>query len=187
MLTNNVFHLQISMRPDERKPLMLYTDATGTGRMGYALFNPHGHLLSWSMLKPPPLVASMLHKRKTQVTAWESIAPLWALLQESQRLRGQYVFVFVDNVGAQYILSKGASKVGDINAVCAAFWIVVARGNLKVNVLRVSSKENPADAPSRGRPPQGVRVGESAISQFLPCDVMQSGQLIRDVVPRELL
>ena len=82
---------------------MLYTDATGGGRMGYALYDPAGHLLSWSMLKSPPLVSALLHKRKTQVTAWESIAPLWALMQEAKCLQGQHVLVFVDNVGAQYV------------------------------------------------------------------------------------
>ena len=91
------FHHQITLGPDTRHPWLLYTDATGKGYMGYTLYDSRGRLQAWSALRRPPLCAAGVKPRKNQVTAWETIAPAWALLQERRRLQGQRIHVFVDN------------------------------------------------------------------------------------------
>ena len=187
MLSNHAFHLQVKLTYDERRPILMYTDATGNGRMGYACYGSNGILMCWSMLRAPPLVGAILRRRKTQVTAWETIAPLWALFQEAHRVRQQHIWLFVDNVGAQFVLQKGASKVCDINAVCAAFWLLVARLDCKVDVIRLKSIENPAGAPSRGLPPHGVYVSGRRVEPVVPRDSTLSGADLRALMPTELL
>ena len=98
-----------------------------------------------------------------------------------------YVLLFVDNIGAQFVLEKGASKVCDINAVCAAFWLLVCRLCSKVEVIRVASKENPADAPSRGRPPHGAVMCRKKILPTGPSRTVLSGADLYALLPNELL
>ena len=148
--------------------MSVYTDATGKGMMGYCIYDVQGNLLSWSILKRPLLCEALLSPRKNQVTAWETIAPLWACMQEAKRLQDQHVILFIDNVAAQFALSKGASKAADINSFCAAFWILLARFNIDTTIVRVPSKENPADGPSRGCQPPGC---EDAMSFVHPVSV----------------
>ena len=159
-----------------------------TKQMGYAVYNHTGSLMSWSSIRPPPLCAAALLPRKTQVTAWESVAPLRALLQEEQLIRGQRLQFFVDNVGAQFALTKGSSTVDDIKGFCAAFWVQVARLDLTVQIFRVSSKANPADAPSRGSCPYGAaKAGEhGTVLASVPPPAFKSGVALRDAVPAEL-
>ena len=122
------------------------------------------------------------------MTAWETIAPVWALLQERKRFQGQRIHVFVDNVGAQFALAKGSSKVDDINGFCAAFWILAAQLRADVQFFRVSSKANPADAPSRGGRPLGAMTRRDAdvVVGTAPPRAVVSGAALRDVVPDEL-
>ena len=186
MLQHQAFDMKVKLQPDQRKPVLLYTDATGKGRMGYAMYDCDGVLRTWSMIKTPLLCAAALHKRKTQVTAWETIAPVWALLQESTNLAGKVVWVFVDNVGAEFVLRKGSSKVDDINGYCAAFWILAVQNNVDVRVFRVPSKENPADAPSRGFSPFGATPGNRASTFVAPTEGFLSGAQLLEVVPHAL-
>ena len=137
------------------------------------------------MLKRPLLCESLLLKRRTQVTAWETIAPIWALLQERETLSGQRVFLFVDNTAAQFALSKGSSKAADLNSFCAAFWLNAARHNVSITILRVPSKENPADAPSRGLRPHGYQSFGTVVQPVQPNAVFVSGEFLRKAVPPE--
>lgn len=58
------------------------------------------------------------------------------------------MWLFVDNVGAECAIRKG-STVADMNGVCAAIWKVAYRMGITLEVFRVPSKQNAADAPSR--------------------------------------
>ena len=115
-----------------------------------------------------------------------TIAPVCAVLQESALFRGQKVILFKDNVGAEHVLGKGSSNVDDINRYCAAFWLLVAWHTVSVKVFRVPSKENPADALSRGEVPFS-HDREDVMSFFTePSELVQSGSSLRELVPREL-
>ena len=53
-------------------------------------------------------------------------------------------------------LRKGSSKAVDINAFVLGTWLLCFELNIELSLSRVSSKENLADAPSRGHPPLGA-------------------------------
>ena len=109
------------------------------------------------------------------------------MFQETENVAGKRVFLFVDNIAAQFVLEKGASKVSDINAVCAGFWLLVARLYLSVEVIRVTSKENPADAPSRGKPPHGASIHRPKLASVMPQRTVLSGADLLALLPPELL
>ena len=158
--------------------VVLYTDAMGSGSLGYALFDESCRPSAWSMMKAPPSIKSGLCKRKTQLTAWETFAPLWAIMQETDRLRGRRVHLYVDNRGAECAIRKGASRVEDINAFVLGIWLQCFDLTLELTVFRVPSKENPADAPSRGVPP----VGASDAPAEIALDFFWKGEVLDTAV-----
>ena len=100
------------------------------------------------MQTPQPEIRAGLCPRKTQVTAWDAFAQ-----QESERLRGRRLHLYVDNRGAECSLRKGSSRADDINTFVLAVWLRCFEFDVELTVFRVPSKENAADAPSRGVPP----------------------------------
>lgn len=49
MLRGDAFRLKMYLHPDRRLPILVYTDATGRGSMGYCIYNSDRLLCSWSM------------------------------------------------------------------------------------------------------------------------------------------
>ena len=182
MLTAGTFYKEIALGDDPRKPCLLYTDATGKGSMGYALYSSDGNIIAWSQLIRPPLCAALLKPRKNQVTAWETLAPVWAVSQEAERLKRRKVHIFIDNEGARFALEKGSSTVDDINGFCGALWALVSQLRAEVTIFRVPTKENAADAPSRGKRPHGAATCPNTKASVS----MASGEDLRSLVPIEL-
>ena len=85
--------------------------------------------------------------------AAELYGPLWAVASLLPELRNRDLWVLVDNTAAESILRRGSSAHEDLNMIVGSFWLLACRQNLRVDVLRVPTKENPADPPSRGRAP----------------------------------
>ena len=72
------------------------------------------------------------------------------LLREAARFRRRTVVWYVDNTAAEGALKKGYSGSRFMTAIVAEFWDICIRNNIAVWIDRVPSKENIADAPSRG-------------------------------------
>ena len=89
-----------------------------------------------------------LEARPTQITAFELLAPLWAL-QNLNDVRSAQLDLYIDNSSAEHILRKGSSGSLDPNDFAEQFWTLASTRNLSVRVFRVASKLNVADAASR--------------------------------------
>ncbi len=87
-------------------PAVLFTDATGHGKVGAAVHDTDGKLLAWSDADAPEGFATLLLPRKSQVTPWELIAVTWATRLFESMLRDRLVHIHVDNTAAECILEK---------------------------------------------------------------------------------
>ena len=59
------------------------------------------------------------------------------------------VVVYCDNVAAEHNVRKGSAKTFDHTCLVHAIWTHAMKQNLGLHVVRVPTKENPADDPSR--------------------------------------
>ena len=60
------------------------------------------------------------------------------------------VIIYIDNDGVVGALLAGAGAAPDANMLNADFWLRAAQHNIAIQLWRVESKANVADAPSRG-------------------------------------
>ena len=154
----NTSDLQVSLphKRQSREKFILYTDATGNGSLGFALYDHKGQCTSWAPGSTPSWLNRRLKTRKNQVNAHELIAPLWAAEALMPDLKGAHVDLYIDNTAAEGIIKKGASKHPDLNSIAGTLWLLAADLALSLRVCRVPSDLNPADPPSRGREPPGA-------------------------------
>ena len=152
-LTTHNLHRAMPLRPSPKPVLLVYTDATGGGSLGYAVYDVAGRCLTWGADTTDQSIAAQLHERQTQVNAHETIAALWAVCTLQHLLPDHQIHLYIDNTTAESILRSGYSTVSDLNHLAAAFWLIAAAHQADIHIIRVPSKSNPADAPSRGEPP----------------------------------
>jgi len=89
-------------------------------------------------------------KRSRNVIAWyEFAAVLWAITVLGESLKKQTVFFFIDNEVVRIIRMKNYSRHAGLAVGCQIFWNHCARLQIDPIFLRVASKLNPADEPSR--------------------------------------
>ena len=93
----------------------------------------------------------------------EAIAPLWAIWQERGRLQEAQVHLYVDDIGAQFVVAKGLSSVGDTSAFAAALWMMISKLGIELEGFRVTTKESPADTP----PETAAQLGQRISLQYL--------------------
>ena len=152
-MTTADLHRIINLNLPVPPPLVIYTDAEGSGRLGYAVYH-NGKLLRWGTSKVTDKVKDHLLPRLTQINAFEVIAAIWAIMNCIDLLANHAVQVYIDNTTAQAILAKETLSAPDLGTITGHFWQWAAGHRLRLEWFRVASKASPADAPSRsGRPP----------------------------------
>ena len=103
----------------------------------------------FSIAKVPHEWKEKLTLRKTQINAYEQAAVLLALGTFPDLLRGQRVLFFIDSNAALGTVLKGHNRRDDLNLFAGTTWHILADLHIEAHFLRVPSKQNPADAPSR--------------------------------------
>ncbi len=164
-LTTQDLHRLIHLNSPQRPVLLVYTDATGSGDLGFATYKNTTHCHDWAATSTPPALNDLLLPRETQVNAHETIAAFWAVANLMPVLPHVQIHLFIDNTTAQAILTNGTSSATDLNHLAAAFWLMAAANDADILIFRVASKANPADAPSRGQRPPGA-TGPPCVDTF---------------------
>ena len=132
-------------------PWVVYSDAEGRGGVGVFVATGSGY--TWFPAVVPKSVKRLLRRRLTQIHLLEAIA-VWVALASLRRLgECKRVVFFIDNQSALGALKKGRSSVSDLNAVVGLVHRELRRLGIEATFLRVPSKLNIADWPSRGRSP----------------------------------
>ena len=139
------------------QPLLLYTDAEGSGSIAGVLISDSSSL--WFSAMVPASVTSVLVPRKTQIYMFEILAMLAALIIFKSAVSGHAVVGWIDNQGALGAISKGSSRSPDAHAAVSYLWASLLVDVVAVKFFWVPSKLNISDAPSRGQAPlMGTQV-----------------------------
>ena len=135
------------MRP-KRERCILYTDATGQGRMAWVIHCPG--LKAWAAADVPAAAKQWAIYRKNQIGTWELMAALCALKFLLKYLQGDFeILAFVDNKSALGALLRGCSRQFDWNELIGELWFSVAQRGHFLHLWHVPSHLNLADAPTR--------------------------------------
>ena len=73
LLQTTAYRRTAPLQEATRPAIVIYTDATGDGRIGSAIYR-NGELLNWSASKVPPELDDVIHQRQTQVNLYELYA-----------------------------------------------------------------------------------------------------------------
>ncbi len=144
---------RIGLGPPSRPPVVVYTDAEGSGGVGFVIIDCASDWRGCGSATVGDAWARTLLSRRTQIVPFEVAAVLVALLSCTERVQGRRLVVWVDNSAARAVLKSGRSRKSDLNALAAVFHRILADANASARVEWVPSRLNPADPPSRGRPP----------------------------------
>ena len=68
VLRSGSFERDISVDREEMQPLLLYTDATGNGGLGYAMYDSEAKLRAWSSIRAPAGMKAPLRVAARRVT-----------------------------------------------------------------------------------------------------------------------
>ena len=141
---------EYTAKPD----VLVFTDAEGNGGAGAIVYPmrprrgaPRAY---YTASRVPVKWQSNLLGRKTQINVYEQAAVLLALGTFPDLLRGKRVVFYIDSMSALGTIVKGHSRRDDLNLYAGTTWHLLARYGVTPHFLRVPSKQNPADDPSRG-------------------------------------
>ena len=138
----------VPVQQPERRRCILYTDATGKGRMAWVIQAPG--FKAWAAADVPAAAKRWALQRKNQIGTWELMAAICALKLVLARLQGDFeILAFVDNTSALGALLRGCSRQADWNELIGELWFSVARRGHYLHLWHVPSHLNLADAPTR--------------------------------------
>ena len=140
-----------------RSPVIVYTDAMWASRAGYAgivIFDPDHSDTGWPRVRyasapVPELIIGQLDEREQQIGVLEALAAAAAYSSAPDQLRGRDVVHFIDNTGAMFGLSRGASRDYDTSRMAHVFQVLAAALSCRVWFEYVPSGANISDLPSR--------------------------------------
>ena len=118
--------------------------------MSAILFDPtvQGLCWFWSRLRVPEVIwDELLVRHDEQIGYQEFLAVLLGL--STWDLSKSIVSVFIDNIGVQCAIMRGSSSLPEINIAVGKLHFVNASLNRGVWTIRVESKANIADGPTR--------------------------------------
>ena len=124
------------------KSWIIYTDASEFGLGGVAMYVVKGQVKNCKQFQ-----IAVDHGQDTDIAISEGVAYRTALKGLAEENASNVIFV--DNASLQGSLTKGRSKNATVNTLVGDSWLDACKKSLEVWVERVSSADNPADAPSR--------------------------------------
>ena len=124
-----------SLMPISQDPLIIYTDAEGSGGMGAVLVSSTPAWLAGHVDKS---LRPLLHHRKTHIFVYEALAAFLSAVIFN--LAGQRVLFFVGNTSALGALRKGSSSSWDVQCVVDLFWDLAASRHMEIFFRYVPSK-----------------------------------------------
>ena len=133
----------------------IYSDACTTdgGMAAIALFpRPSGEFQGQLKGKAEDLLLNSL-AATNEIFGLGLFAMVSSVISLGEQLRGKKIILFSANNAASGAMIKASSRVQIILAITERFWQRVAHLAASCWVERVSSEANPADAPSRDKPP----------------------------------
>jgi len=138
------------LSPHLRPCCTMWTDASGVTRGLAAVIRTRGRFFYTARRTPDEVWNQLLPRRDHQIGVQETLAIVLGLYTFLEFLRGALVVCFCDNDGVKASMSRGASVCPESSAMVGVLWMLAARERIGLYIVRVESKANIADAPSRG-------------------------------------
>ena len=127
----------------------LWTDAAGESRWLAAVVRANGAWF-WTRSRVPPEVwAQFTPGGDAQIGMQELLAVALGYYTFSDMLAGLHVFSFIDNTAVLFNLLHGGASAEDINMSVGKMWLDFAHYKIAFYGVRVESKANVADGPTR--------------------------------------
>ena len=160
LVADSSAHTTILMKEPSSPPVAVFTDADGKGGIGAVLIMESLTDAVSAFSSVPVDMRQRLQRRKTQITAFELLAPVAAVETWKERLTGRRVVFFIDNDAALHVLRKGCSRRRELNLIVFAIHSLFKKYKITAYFSRVPSAHNCSDPVSRGSDaPLGAREG----------------------------
>ena len=154
-----------------RQLITIWTDASGASRgLGAVVRIIKNDSIDWSYTDTtlPEAIWTQLLDRSDHQIAYQEFAAV-ALAFASWNLKDTMVVVHIDNNTVLHSILKGSAKINqELNIAIGKMWLDCAKNNMALHFLRVESKANVADDPSRGRFDILVDLGAKRVEPILP-------------------
>ena len=132
-----------------RRHSIIWTDAAGASRWIAAVLFVDGKWLWTRMIVPESVWDCFLTRKDDQIGMQELLAIPLAFETFSSVVEGTLCTIFVDNNGVLGGLIKGSCMAADLNQSIGNLWLDIARLQIGLHAVRVESKANIADGPTR--------------------------------------
>ena len=133
----------------ERKAVRAWTDAAGASRWVAAVIHTSGGFLWTRARLPDALWDQFLPREDEQIGSQELMAvPLLAATFQDY-LQGATLTLAIDNSGVVGNVIKGVGSASDHNAAIAKIWLNFAAAGVSPWIIKVETKCNLADGPTR--------------------------------------
>ena len=132
-----------------RKQSIIWTDAAGASRWIAAVIFIDKKWFWTRMIVPENVWNCFLARDDDQIGMQELLAIPLAFETFSSLVQGTLCTIFVDNNGVLGGLIRGSCMAADLNQAIGSVWLDIARLQIGLHAVRVESKANIADGPTR--------------------------------------
>ena len=115
--------------------------------------------------------------------ALEMLAVLLGTATFKDMLKKENVKVWIDNKSGEGAFEKGNARSYARNLMAHAFWLGAARNQMNIQMMRVASKQNIADEPSRSELGSMIVLGAEWVDPIIPDVVWESTKWENEMVP----
>ena len=156
----------------QQNHIVTWADASGEGRKIAAVaWNAETDEMqhTW-MVVPQELLQAFLPRNDHEIQAQELLGVLLAFATFSHLITNNYWTVYCDNQAVlnQVLNGCAGASAGDLNAICGHLWLDIVKANAALNIVRVESKANIADGPTRDRFQLLEELGSLLVTPVLP-------------------
>ena len=129
--------------------MRLHAFAPFRERSNSAVVLAHGKWYYIAMVVPDSVWDQLLPRRDEQIMMQEFLAIPMLLATFSGILQSNLLMLAVDNQSVLGAMTSGSSGADDLNTGIGKTWLEVASQSISLHLVRVESKANVADGPSR--------------------------------------
>jgi len=145
----------------------MYTDARSTPPRIAAVLFKDGHVFFADMEPPAEVLDNFRFGGDNGIMSLELLSIALGISAFGNMVAGRNVIIYSDNTGAEAATRKGTTKNFDQHSLVHCMWKRFAELHVGVWVVRVPTKDNIADCPSREQYELLGKIGAVEVPAFL--------------------
>ena len=132
-----------------RKHIRIWVDAAGASRHIAMVASYDAQTVSCLCKSPDEWWSILADRGDSQIGNQEMLSICLALESLGSTCEGAVVILFCDNAGVLHSMMRGSSRCVETNQMIGRTWYEAMRKRIGLHLLKVQSKANIADLPSR--------------------------------------